>query len=494
MGATIFASRKFPFKLNPGIKLNMTAVVNSFGNHWLLILTFAVISNVVLKIIYAPLVASPLRQVPGPKLFALTKWRLALEDWRGTRTPAIHSLHQEYGTAVRLSPNELSFSSLTALRTIYGAGSGYERTSFYQMFNVYGRQNLFTFASPRAHGERKKLLNHAYSKSAILKGETSKMIEVKVKHFLELLEREKETAQEIFTSLHYFSLDSITGFLYGSDFGGTKALSGDEKSRSLLNDIMNPARRKLSWFAVHLTRYTAWLYTRKGMLEQLVTKLGLLPMHKPSTYTGIRAHALNAWTSFEAAPIDVKTVDANTTIMGRLWKHEQSEKPPLIDGLDIASEAADHLLAGIDTTSDTLMFLIWALSLPEHKTYQQKLIEELDGIESGFWNTDDILSATAADQLPYLDALIKETLRLYAPLPASEPRSLPVESTIDGYLVPAGTTVSMSPYTLHRNASVFPEPLKFKPERWLGEYGDLVEMKKWFWAFSSGGRMCIGIQ
>jgi cytochrome P450 len=52
----------------------------------------------------------------------------------------------------------------------------------------------------------------------------------------------------------------------------------------------------------------------------------------------------------------------------------------------------------------------------------------------------------------------------------------------------------MSPYTLHRNAEVFPDPLVFKPERWLGECGDLAEMKKWFWAFSSGGRMCIGLQ
>jgi cytochrome P450 len=52
----------------------------------------------------------------------------------------------------------------------------------------------------------------------------------------------------------------------------------------------------------------------------------------------------------------------------------------------------------------------------------------------------------------------------------------------------------MSPYTLHRNADVFPDPLVFNPERWLGNSKDVAEMKKWFWAFSSGGRMCIGMQ
>jgi cytochrome P450 len=54
--------------------------------------------------------------------------------------------------------------------------------------------------------------------------------------------------------------------------------------------------------------------------------------------------------------------------------------------------------------------------------------------------------------------------------------------------------VNMSPYSLHRNAEVFPEPLKFDPERWLGPTEQVALMNRWFWAFSSGGRMCIGLQ
>jgi cytochrome P450 len=98
------------------------------------------------------------------------------------------------------------------------------------------------------------------------------------------------------------------------------------------------------------------------------------------------------------------------------------------------------------------------------------------------------------DKLPYLDAVIKETLRLYSPLPASEPRTSPIDSVIDGYTIPANTVVSMSPYSLHRNTDIFPDPLQFNPERWLGATQQVREMKKWFWAFSSGGRMCIGQQ
>jgi len=111
-------------------------------------------------------------------------------------------------------------------------------------------------------------------------------------------------------------------------------------------------------------------------------------------------------------------------------------------------------------------------------------------------DTDDrgIPTAEATGNLEYLDAVLKETLRLYAPLPASEPRSLPTDSVIDGFQIPAGTVVGMSPYTLHRNPDIFPGPLVFNPERWLGDPKEVAEMKKWFWAFSSGGRMCIGIQ
>ncbi|KAJ5718425.1 benzoate 4-monooxygenase cytochrome P450, partial [Penicillium malachiteum] len=452
------------------------------------------LTAIIYRFLYQPLLGTPLRKIPGSKAFAASKWRLAYEDYKGVRTQSIHALHKEYGTAVRIGPNEVSFSSLTALRTIYGAGSGFERTYFYRMFDVYGRQNLFTFAEVKKHAERKKLLAHAYSKSAILSPNAiaKPLIERNVQAYLELLDREKSVAEEIFQSLHWFSLDSITGFIYGDNHGGTDAIRGDEAHRRLISDIIDPSRRHLSWYAVHLEGYTKWLYSRTGLLEKLVTGLDMLPMQKPATYTGIRAHAYKSYTAFELAASGKPPVKA-LSIMEKLWKHATSGKAPYLDSLDMASELADHLLAGIDTTSDTLMFALWALSRQENRQYQEKLIAEVLQVSEADCNEYGNPTVEAAEKLPYLDAVIKETLRLYAPLPASEPRLLPVDTTIDGYLIPAGTVVSMSPYTLHRNPDVFPEPLKFKPERWLGQFGDLFEMKKWFWAFSSGGRMCIGI-
>lgn len=449
-----------------------------------------------------PLYINPKAKIPGPKLFALTKWRLALEDYRGTRTRTIHRLHQQYGPVVRIGPNEVHFNSLTALRKIYGAGSGFERTTFYRMFDVYGRQNLFTFHSSTQHGGRKKLLANAYSKSSMLHGAANEqLITRNVNYYMGLLDKLNGDVNDTFKSLHYYSLDSITHFLYGPKLGGTSATLGATADRALLGDVLDPSRRKLSWFAVHLPRFTKWLYTRTGFMEFLTYPI--LPMKKPATYTAIRAHAreamMKARAAFDAG--NISELDSET-IIGKLFsQHHESVKGKEgggLDDLDIASECADHLLAGIDTTADTLMFLFWILSLPENQHMQKRLIDEIKNTPC---KLDQYGNPTtgSTDKLVYLDAVIRETLRLFAPLPASEPRCLPnTSSVIDDYTIPAGTVVSVSPYSIHRNEEVFPDPLKFKPERWLGAPGDSdlagAEAAKWFWAFSSGGRMCIGLQ
>lgn len=243
------------------------------------------------------LLLSPLRRIPGPKAYAATRWRLAYEDWKGSSTRTIYQLHQQYGPAVRIGPSTVSFNSLTALRTIYGPGSQYGRTSFYSMFDVYGRPNLFTFYSTADHGQRKKLLSHAYSKSLILKEPTTRLVEEKASRFIRLIESEQGHISEIFSTLHFWSLDNITQFLYGR-YGSTSAMEGTPAHRALIGDILDPSRRRLSWCAVHFPRVTKWLYTRTGSLGRVVKPV--LPMQKPATYTGIRAFALQAYQDFRA--------------------------------------------------------------------------------------------------------------------------------------------------------------------------------------------------
>lgn len=450
---------------------------------------------------------SSLSKVPGPLSYRLSPLRMIYADWTGQRVRTIKTLHSIYGSAVRIASNELSFSTLTAQRTIYGAGSPFERTAFYRPFDVYGCQNLFTFGPVAAHRDRKKLLSHIYANRTVLSTEIAPMIEEKVAQFVKLIEENNGKPVEIFSSLHYFSLDAISTFVYGPHHGGTTALLGTPAHRALLDDILSPTRRKLAWFAVHLPNFTRWAYSQKWPISSVLNAVGLIPMNPPTTYSGIRVHALAASNSFIAeSPFETKTggVPAAQTVIARLRNHQLAHPGSLSD-LEIASECADHLLAGIDTTADTLLFLIWVLSLPKHAHFQKALRSELhthhiQGTVE-FDPATGVPNAKSVASLPYLNAVIREALRLYTPLPATEPRVCYNDTVVDGFRIPAGTVVGMAPYVLHRDEAAYPSPLVFDPERWLpsndneeGKEKEGIDVaNRNFWAFSSGARMCIGM-
>lgn len=97
--------------------------------------------------------------------------------------------------------------------------------------------------------------------------------------------------------------------------------------------------------------------------------------------------------------------------------------------------------------------------------------------------------------LPYLDAVTREGLRLAMANPIRLPRVVPApgwrftDSTGKDYHFPAGTQVGAQILTLHTNPNVFPDPLAFKPERWLEK--STPEMQRSFVPFSTGQRACI---
>lgn len=144
----------------------------------------------------------------------------------------------------------------------------------------------------------------------------------------------------------------------------------------------------------------------------------------------------------------------------------------------------DHMAAGIDTTGDALCFLMYQLSSPESWHVQSKLLQEFS--ES---------NGKSCDDLRYLDAVVKEGLRCFSPIPMSQPRYVPQGGrTIDGYFIPEGTIVSAQAWSVHQlNEDVYPEGDKFLPERWLDEKKSLV-MERLFFAFGLGARGCTGRQ
>jgi cytochrome P450 len=169
---------------------------------------------------------------------------------------------------------------------------------------------------------------------------------------------------------------------------------------------------------------------------------------------------------------------------------EKTEPPGEVDTL-IKNEMLDHVIANQVATAIALVYISHSLSLHPH--WQQKLRKEL--VQLSRDDETNNLSPRALDALPILDAIIMESLRLYSPNPGPWPRHNPSSPTQIGQYsnIPPGTTISASSYTLHRNETAFPEPEKWRPERWLEATDEgRAEMMRWFWAFGSGTHMCIG--
>lgn len=152
--------------------------------------------------------------------------------------------------------------------------------------------------------------------------------------------------------------------------------------------------------------------------------------------------------------------------------------------IQVAAECMNHLAAGIDTTGDALCFLIHQLSLPGSYPTQEKLIAELSS------NKDKALN-----DLPYLEAVIKEGLRCFPPIPMSQPRYVPNGGrTINGYFIPGRTIVSCQAWSVHQlNPDIFDQGDQFIPERWL-DSEVTPKMNRLFFSFGAGGRSCTGRQ
>jgi len=196
---------------------------------------------------------------------------------------------------------------------------------------------------------------------------------------------------------------------------------------------------------------------------------------------------LNKVTKTRPAPLSRQYVFATCsksepdqiTLLHKLQASRDAFKP-----VDIAAETMDHLAAGIDTTGDALCFLLYYLSLPQNTPIQAKLIFHL------VHNKDKPI-----EELEYLDAVIKEGLRLWPPIPMSQPRYVPQGGRIiDGFGVSGGTVVSAQAWSVHRlNERVFESGEEFRPERWLeGDKERKMEMMRGFFTFGMGGRGCTG--
>lgn len=309
--------------------------------------------------------------------------------------------------------------------------------------------------------------NESYSQAAVNRNEgaISRMADRLVRRLLEGSKNSpSRNTVDAFTICGLFSLEVV----YKIGFDKDLADVSDHASLSLLNAIDDTAYKLVIgvvlpflriWgigcyvpgFIGHVFRqHRYWEQTTRTLLKQFGQE-----SHKDSTQ------------KFLATPF----ILSEDTFLGRRLTEDEA-----------VEESLGLVFAGSGTTSTTLIYTIYNLSRPENRQHQLDLRRELLAAGEHLQDVKD---------LPYLNAVIKETMRLNPTIISTLPRVVDTSITLQDYnlVLPPGTVVGMQNYVHQRDPLVFPQPHEFRPERWLDDSG---EAEKALTPFSLGTRNCIG--
>jgi cytochrome P450 len=173
----------------------------------------------------------------------------------------------------------------------------------------------------------------------------------------------------------------------------------------------------------------------------------------------------------------------SNSLLGMLVELVDHETDTGMTDQQLRDEVITFFLAGYETTGATLTWL--AHTLTQHPEALLAVETELSTLLGGRAPAFTDLMA-----MPYTRAVIQETLRLYAPS-LTIPRTAAADDEIDGYRIPAGATVLPFVYGVHHNPSVWEDPERFDPARFLGDAPEARHRQAWI-PFGAGQRQCIG--
>ncbi|CAL5355994.1 unnamed protein product [Camellia sinensis] len=147
----------------------------------------------------------------------------------------------------------------------------------------------------------------------------------------------------------------------------------------------------------------------------------------------------------------------------------------------------DMVFGGTETTSNAIEFaMAEMMNKPE---VMKKAQEELETVVG----KDSIVEESHIKKLPYLQAILKEVLRLHPVLPLMVPYCPSQTCIIGGYTIPKGARVFSNVWAIHRDPSIWENPLEFRPERFLDRKWGYRGADFNYFPFGSGRRMCAGI-
>ncbi|RDB24893.1 hypothetical protein Hypma_007757 [Hypsizygus marmoreus] len=421
----------------------------------------------------------PLLKFPGPKLAALTYMYMAYYDIEGTMVDHLEQLHETYGPVVRIGPEQLHFNDPRAYEDIYAIGSKFTKEArFYDCFNE--PESSFGFIDIKKAKQRKDVMRPLFSRRAILKLEnviqttTDQLVSALLSHSSPA---SKPKPKPVNLHLGYLSttMEIILAYCFARSYDA----------------VLAPDFRHPILIALKSVGSLFFVLQHFPFLLPLFTNM-------PAWFARLVAPKSLAYGEIIAdLSAQINQLVKNPGMLENA-EHEiiyHQLLTPGKDGGEIPSkrsllhEATVMIGAGSETVGNTCNIgSFYVLSNP---TIQKKLVDELCGI----WpDVDATVNFEKLEKLPYLTAIIKESLRMSHGVVSPLPRVVPTPTIIAGMQIPANTVVAMGATFMHYDSRVFEDPFVFRPERWVDQDVQKArEMENFLVPFSKGPRSCLGI-
>ncbi|KAL2786798.1 cytochrome P450 [Aspergillus keveii] len=414
----------------------------------------------------------PLRKIPGPWLAAVTSWYEFYQDviLGGHYVKEYPVLHARYGPVIRVSPDRIHVGDPKFFHAVYSSGSKYLKDPGFFQTSGGISEALPALVDPEYHKRRRKMINSLFSLKSIedLAPIVLGVIQRALKVAVDAHERKKPLdIQQLYTGV---TIDTIMRVLCDKQL---YLIDSEEEEPAFMATLRTfsenfflmkhfPMLAALS--AKMPSSWSEWLLPGDAQFRRKVTEW--IEEREVKHSQGVQA-----------------AEDGRKTILDLLLQPEDGSAPLSKDS--VVDETYSFCFAGTHTTSLTISMATYYLL--RHPDKFDKLQEELSTVKR---TNEGLMEYRDVCNLPYLTAVIKESLRLSSPVPGVIPRVVPAGGTTwaDHYL-PAGSSVSISIRSVHDNPDIFPEPEKFIPERWL----ESEDLDHWLVVFGKGSRSCIGL-
>ncbi|CAH0052407.1 unnamed protein product [Clonostachys solani] len=405
---------------------------------------------------------SALSSIPGPWICAVSRIPYWLVSLRGEDVQWMKELHDQYGPVIRFGPTDVSYTTAQAWSDIHGPKVT-EKAQEFSVQPINGVPSMLT-TNTENHTRVRRLFSPAFSERALKQQEPlfRKYASLLIHKIAEVGDEGKKPVE--FTQLlNFTTFDVMAELCFGENLN---LLAKNEYSpwvRSIFESLkMLPIASMINYYPILNALFTR--FEPKSVTQQRVT------------------HCKH---SEERVNRRLKVGSEKPDIWNLVLSADEGKGLTLEE---MHSNSELFMLAGSETTATLLGGCLYNLLMSPEK--MKTLREELDDRIK----TEDDITFERTAEMKYLNACLKEALRIYPPVPIGSPRVVPKGGQqVMGKWIPADTRVSVHHWSTYRSESNFKNAGTYAPERWLRTdpiyAGDALDAHQ---PFGFGPRNCLG--